>query len=537
MRDGDLHDRRAPPGPMSLDRSRRLVVPEFLRRSAQRVPDTAAIIFAGRTLTFAELEQRVNRLAGGLATRGVGAGDRVAILMVNRPEFVECFLAAHTLGAAAVPINFRLKPDEVAYQLAHSGARAIIADAELTDAAAGAPVPVRIVAGARFPPPEWDTYDALLAAGQADAPAGPGPDDEDLSFLMYTSGTTGRPKAAMLSHQNLVANTLHWIIELRASADDVWLAGLPLFHIGGLNGILPFLALGATSVIEPSTGFDPARSIELLRANAVTMCFFVPTQWQQICTHPDVVQLRDTPLRTAMWGASGSPRATLELMSHTLPGVEIVSSFGQTEMSSNTTLLKGVDAVRKLGSVGRPLFGVQVRIVDETGADVAPGEVGEIVYRGPTVMHGYLDDPEASAEAFAGGWFHSGDLVRADDEGYVYVVDRKKDMIISGGENVYPAEVERVLAGHPAVAEVAVLGIAHERWVETPLAVVVLAPGAAAGEDELIAYCAGRLAGYKKPTAVRFAAALPRNAAGKVLKRDLRGRYGSPAPGTSTPTV
>jgi acyl-CoA synthetase (AMP-forming)/AMP-acid ligase II len=202
--------------------------------------------------------------------------------------------------------------------------------------------------------------------------------------------------------------------------------------------------------------------------------------------------------------------------------VQIVNAFGQTEMSSNTCFLRGEDAIRKMGSVGRPALGVEVRIVDEEGADVPRGDVGEIVYRGPTVMQGYHGKPEATAEAFAGGWFHSGDLVREDEEGFIYVVDRLKDMLISGGENVYPAEVERALVEHPAVAEVAVVGVAHPRWVETPLAVVVASPGVEVEAEELIEHCRGRLAGYKKPAAVVFVDELPRNAAGKVLKRDLR---------------
>jgi fatty-acyl-CoA synthase len=520
----------------ALARSRRLVLPQLLTRNARRRPDTPALVFADRVLTFAELEERVGRLAAAFAARGVRRGDRVAILMVNRPEFVEAFLGCQAIGACAVPVNFRLIAGEVSYVLGNAGARALVCDEDLAgtaEAVSGA-IAIRIAVGAA--PAGFEAYEEVLA-GSDRAAAAADPDDEDLAFLMYTSGTTGRPKGAMLSHQNLVCNTLNWIQELGATDADVWLSGLPLFHIGGLNGILPFLALGSPSVIEPSTGFDAARSIDLLTAHAATMCFFVPTQWHDICRHPDVGRLRDGPLRTAMWGASSSPRETLELMSRALPGVDIVSAFGQTEMSSNTTMLKGPDAIRKMGSVGRPMVNVEVRVVDDHGADVAPGEVGEIVYRGPTVMQGYFAAPEATAEAFAGGWFHSGDLVREDADGYLYVVDRKKDMIISGGENVYPAEVERVLVEHPAVAEAAVIGTEHPRWVETPLAVVVLRPGMDATADALIAHCATRLAAYKKPTAVRFVDALPRNASGKVLKRDLRSRYGSPACGTSTRTV
>jgi fatty-acyl-CoA synthase len=281
----------------------------------------------------------------------------------------------------------------------------------------------------------------------------------------------------------------------------------------------------------PTTGFDPARTIELLLRHRADHCVFVPTQWHEICSLPAATRLAEGPLRTAIWGASAAPRATLELIERTLPGAAIVSAYGQTEMSGTTTMLKGDDSLRKLGSVGRPIAGVVARIVDEDGEEVRRGEVGELVYRGEQVMRGYWRRPDADAEAFAGGWFHSGDLLREDDEGYLYVVDRKKDMIISGGENVYPAEVERVLAAHPAVAEVAVVGVPHPRWVETPLAVVVPTPGPSTDPAELLAHCREHLAGYKKPSAIVFAPRLPRNAAGKVLKRELRELYTEPLQG------
>ncbi len=482
-----------------LDRSRRLTVPELVARSARRAPDAPALACEGERRTFAELEARSDRLAAALAARGVGPGDHVAMLQYNGIEFVEAFLGIQKLGACAVPVNFRLSGEEVEYVLADSGARLALADPELATAPDERPEPE--VHG------------------------------DDLAFLMYTSGTTGRPKGAMLSHQNLVVNTTNWLYEVGARTDDVWLSGLPLFHIGGLNGILPFLHLGALAVIEPSGGFDPAISIARLAEHDVSMCFFVPTQWQEICSHPDVAKVDSERLRKAMWGASQAPLPTLELLAATFPAVEIVNAFGQTEMSSNTCFLKGEDAIRKMGSVGHPALGVEVRIVDEEGADVPQGEVGEIVYRGPTVMQGYHGKPEATAEAFAGGWFHSGDLVREDEEGFIYVVDRLKDMLISGGENVYPAEVERALVDHPIVAEVAVVGIPHERWVETPLAVVVAAPGAEPDAEALIGHCRERLAGYKKPSAVVFVDELPRNAAGKVLKRQLRDRYADVAAG------
>jgi fatty-acyl-CoA synthase len=496
-----------------LDRSRRLTVPELVARSARRAPEAPALAFEEDRRTFGELEERSERLAAALGARGVEPGDHVAMLQYNGIEFVEAFLAIQKLGACAVPVNFRLSREEVVYVLADSGATLAIADPELAPRAGAVET---IVVG--------PDYEEALAAAPAERRAHE-VRGEDLAFLMYTSGTTGRPKGAMLSHQNLVVNTTNWLYEVGARPDDVWLSGLPLFHIGGLNGILPFLHLGALAVIEPSGGFDPAQSIARLARDHVSMCFFVPTQWQDICAHPAVATVDRERLRKAMWGASQAPLPTLELLAATFPSVEIVNAFGQTEMSSNTCFLRGEDAIRKMGSVGRPALGVEARIVDESGEDVPAGEVGEIVYRGPTVMQGYHGKPEATAEAFAGGWFHSGDLVREDEEGFIYVVDRLKDMLISGGENVYPAEVERALIEHPAVAEVAVVGVPHPRWVETPLAVVVPAADAEVTEEELIEHCRERLAGYKKPSAVVFVDILPRNAAGKVLKRELRDLY------------
>jgi fatty-acyl-CoA synthase len=497
-----------------LDRSRRLTVPEMVTRSARRDPDAPALAFEGERRSFGELEERSNRLAAALISRGVEPDDHVAMLQYNGIEFVEAFLGIQKTGACAVPVNFRLSREEVDYVFSDCGATIAIADPEL---APSAPEDVEtLVIGA--------SYEEAIAAAEPERPAHD-VQSEDLAFLMYTSGTTGRPKGAMLSHQNLVVNTTNWLYEVGATTDDVWLSGLPLFHIGGLNGVLPFLFLGALAVIEPSGGFDPAVSIGRLASYDVSMCFFVPTQWQEICSHPDVAKVDSDRLRKALWGASQAPLPTLELLAETFPKVEIVNAFGQTEMSSNTCFLKGADAIRKMGSVGHPALGVEVRIIDEEGADVPQGEVGEIVYRGPTVMQGYHGKPEATEEAFAGGWFHSGDLVREDSDGFIYVVDRLKDMLISGGENVYPAEVERALIDHAGVAEVSVIGVPHPRWVETPLAVVVRADGVEVDEDELIALCRERLAGYKKPSAVVFVDELPRNAAGKVLKRQLRDRF------------
>jgi acyl-CoA synthetase (AMP-forming)/AMP-acid ligase II len=515
------------PQDRELIRSRRLVLGEILARNARREPGRTALVFEDRSLTFAELDTRVNRLANALADCGVGRGDKVAVLMYNGIEVVESFFAAQKLGACPVPVNFRLATSEVAYILEDSDAVAVLTDGQLTQLALDATRTldaVRFVATTGEVLPGSRSYEELVTAG-TETPPDADVQESDLAFLMYTSGTTGRPKGAMLSHQNLVMNTINWTIEMEARPGDVWLSGLPLFHIGGVNGLLPFIYLAGTCVITPSTHFDPLESLRLLEKHAATMCYFVPTQWQQICSLPEASEIDSSVLRRALWGASQAPPSTLELLVRTFPSVGIVNAFGQTEMSSNTCFLKADDAVRKMGSVGLPAVNVEVRIVDDEGHDVPVGEVGEIVYRGPTVMVGYYKQPEATRDAFRGGWFHSGDLVRQDDEGFIYVVDRVKDMIISGGENIYPAEVERAVERHPSVQEVAVVGVPHPRWVETPVAVVVPKEGERPDPQEVVAFLKEDLASYKKPGAVVYVDELPRNASGKILKRELRDAY------------
>ncbi len=519
-----------------LNRARSMAHGEQLARLARTQPGKLAYRFEGRDLTFGQLDERVNRLANALAERGVSYGDRVATLMTNRLEVVETYLASAKLGAICVPINFRLVPDEISYILGDSGASALVVDSGLAATAGAARASVEgpdicFVTDADPAPagPGAEPYEAVLEAA-SDQPPDVVVSEMDPAFIMYTSGTTGRPKGAILSHFNLLMNTYHMLGYMGISgSDEVWLSGLPLFHIGGLNGILPYLLLGGTTVMLPSGQFDAREVVDALERERVTGCYFVPTQWQQICAVPGIKD-RDLALRRISWGASVAPPSVLQAMADTFPGVPNFNAFGQTEMSSVTCVLLGEDAVRKMGSVGQPVGNVEVRIVDNDMNDVPDGGVGEIVYRGPTVMQGYWNKPEATAEAFAGGWFHSGDLVRRDEDGYIYVVDRKKDMIISGGENIYCAEVEAVIDAHPAVAEVALIGVPDPKWVETPRAIVVPVDRAhPPSEEEIIAWCKERLASYKKPTSVQVVDALPRNASGKILKTQLRQEYGEPA--------
>jgi acyl-CoA synthetase (AMP-forming)/AMP-acid ligase II len=332
----------------------------------------------------------------------------------------------------------------------------------------------------------------------------------------------------MLTHLNLLMQSVTSIRTSRIQGNDVvTLCNVPLFHIAGIGGMPVSLMVGAKTVIMPTAPFDAESTLAVVEAEKVTSLFLVPAQWQVLCADPNATS-RCQSLRTIAWGAAPASVALLEEMARVFPHTEIISVFGQTEMSPVTTSLPGEDAVRKIGSVGKVIATIVARVVDDEMNDVKPGEVGEIVYRGPTLMAGYWNDPEATAEAYAGGWFHSGDLVRADDDGFLYVVDRKKDMIISGGENIYCAEVENVLASHPGVAEVAVIGVPHEKWGETPVAVVVAVDASAPPAlDDLIDWSRDRLASYKKPTILAVIDVLPRNAAGKVVKGELRTRYAS----------
>jgi acyl-CoA synthetase (AMP-forming)/AMP-acid ligase II len=508
---------------------------EQLARIARKYPERTALVCVDETRTFSQLDQRVTRLARALRQRGLGRGDRLAVLMGNSLEMVEAIFAGWRLGALVVPVNFRLVAEEVQFILGDCGARALVVDEGLAPLVAkvreSLPSLATLIVNGAEPTgagPGAERYEDVLAAAEPD-PLPIVVDENEAALICYTSGTSGRPKGAVLTHFNLFMSTLAGMIVQGVTAyDDVWYGNLPLFHIGGLSGILPYFIGGGRCVIVPSTNFDPAAAVADLARHRVTGCVFVGMQWDQICDEI-VAQGVTLSLRRASWGAANTPVEVLEKLSRTLPGVPVFSFFGQTEMSPVTCALRAEDAERKRGSVGRPIINVEARLVDDEGHDVAQGEVGEIVYRGPTVMAGYWNMPEADAEAFAGGWFHSGDLCRMDDEGYLYVVDRKKDMVISGGENIYSLEVEAVLRAHPAVADVAVIGIPHPVWGETPRAVIVANdPERPPSEEELIAWCREHLASYKKPTSVVFVPELPLNAAGKVVKPALRQRFGDP---------
>lgn len=500
-----------------------------LERHAMMQPDAPALRFVGNTMTWADLRRRVAALAGALSGRGVGFGDRVMILMLNRTEFVESVLAANMIGAIAVPLNFRLTPTEIAVLVEDCVAHVMLTEAALAPVAIGVRniqplLSVIVVAGGSSQDSVFGYEDLLNEAGDVHEPVDI-PNDSP-ALIMYTSGTTGRPKGAVLTHANLTGQAMTALYTSGANINsDVGFVGVPLFHIAGIGNMLTGLLLGLPTVIYPLGAFDPGQLLDVLEAEKVTGIFLVPAQWQAVCTEQQA-RPRDLRLRVLSWGAAPAPDALLRQMSATFPETQILAAFGQTEMSPVTCMLLGEDAIAKRGSVVRVIPTVAARVVDQNMNDVPVGEVGEIVYRAPTLMSCYWNNPEATAEAFAGGWFHSGDLVRMDSDGYVWVVDRKKDMIISGGENIYCAELENVLASHPDIAEVAVIGRADEKWGEVPIAVAAVTNDDLRIED-LGEFLTDRLARYKHPKALEIVDALPRNPAGKVLKTELRLRYGA----------
>lgn len=501
---------------------------------ATTIPDAPALRYLGKTTTWRELHERVGKLADALARRGVGRGDRVLILMLNNTEYIESVFAINTLGAIAVPVNFRLTPPEIAYLVTDSGATAIITEAmfaplvtAVSDQTGG--LDTRIVVGVGTCEGLLGYDDLLAEEGEPHEPLDVA--EDTAALIMYTSGTTGNPKGAVLTHLNMNSQALTCIRAMRYSADDIAFCASPLFHIAGLGSIASCFVLGALTVIHPLKAFDATEVLDAWERERATSVFLVPAQWQIVCADPSVPH-RDLRLRVISWGAAPASDTVLRAMAETFPDALNVAVFGQTEMSPITCVLDGEDAIRKLGSVGKPIPTIATRIVDDEMNDVAPGEIGEIVYRGPTLMREYWNNPRATADAFAGGWFHSGDLVRRDDEGFVYVVDRKKDMIISGGENIYCAEVENVLFAHPRIREAAVIGRADDKWGEVPVAIVAVEDDAELDLAELEPHLNAHLARYKHPKALVVVDTLPRNAGGKVVKHELRKLHGS-APAVS----
>ena len=484
-----------------------LTLGRWLADRARTTPQRVAIRFLGQDLTYAELDSRATRLAAGLAARGLRRGDRLATLTTTSPDHVATFFACARLGVALQPISWRLASAEVAYQLEDAEPSLLLASDDYAELARKAGTKVEI---ARIGDP------TLEADGEVEDVAR----DDDPLLLVYTSGTTGKPKGALLSHANCFWTNLSFDRTTSLRDGDVVLQVLPQFHVGGWN-VQPLLAWwkGATVVLEPA--FDAARALDLIAEHGVTTMMGVPATYLFLAQEPGFAVADLSSLRLAVVGGAPMPEALLETW--IARGIEIVQGYGLTEAAPNVLCLPPEEATRKLGFAGKPYPHVDVALRDaDTGALVEGTGTGELVVRGPNVFAGYWRNAEATEAAFADGWLLTGDVAERDAEGFYRIAGRIKDMVISGGENVYPAEIEDVLHAHPAVLEAAVVGVPDERWGEACAAFVVLREGSNVGTEELQRLCRDRLARFKVPKTFAFVDALPRSSMGKVLKDELR---------------
>ncbi len=482
-------------------------MPDWLQQRALLSPEKTAIVCADASLTFTDLDRRASVLASRLLTTGAHPGDRVALLSANSAGFAEAAFGVSRAGLVLVPLNVRLTPAELAFQLGDCGASLVIVE----DGREGS---VRSLETARIL-----SMSDLLAPGHAPADPAPAVPLDRLHSIIYTSGTTGRPKGAMLSFGNLAWNAFGSVLNLGLREDDRWLACMPLFHVGGLSVLIRGVIYGNTVVIHEA--FGPERVNRALSEDRISIVSLVPTMLRRLLDlTPD--EKRWPSLRCVLLGGGPIPP---ELVDECLRrGIPIAPTYGLTEAASQVATLAPGDAALKRGSAGKPLFPVDLRIESDDGRLCEAGEPGEIAVGGPTITSGYYNRPDQTTRALRGGRLHTGDFGYLDEDGYLYVLDRRDDLIVSGGENVYPAEVEAVLASHPAVLEAGVYAVPDREWGQAVVAAVSLAAGAVATEEDLRAYCRERLAGFKVPHRISFVAELPRNASGKLLRRELRGK-------------
>jgi fatty-acyl-CoA synthase len=496
----------------------------FFQRSRQ-TPNRSALTFEGTTWTYAQMQDSIDRLAAALKAGGVCKGDRVAFIGFNQPAYFELLFAASRLGAIFVPLNFRLSGPELEYIINDAGVHTLVAGSDHRGVidSIRSNICIRNALSADVDAVGWpslNTFTSGVSPLEQAAPIGP----DEVAVIMYTSGTTGLPKGAMLTHDNIWWCNSMAVLTSDTLEDDVVLLVAPLFHIGGLN-CLALLAFQKGAHVILHRGFDPARWLEAVTNSKVTTTFAVPAMLLAVSRHPTFASADLSSVRTIACGGAPVPEPLLKLYGGR--GIQVNQGYGLTETAPLVTYLTNEWSTKKLGSAGRPgMFGEVVLQAADGHFLSEPGARGEVLYKGPNVMKGYWNKPEATAAAIdSSGWFHTGDVGYFDADGFLYICDRVKDMIISGGENIYPAEVEATLYAHPSIAEVAVIGQPDERWGEVVVAVAVLRSGASLDLEQLRVWGTERLARYKLPSRLEVIDALPRNPAGKVLKFELRARF------------
>jgi len=497
----------------------------ILLRNVHEQPSKLAIIFKEKRYSYKTFNERVNRLAHALLRMGVGKGDKVAYLLYNCSEFAEISFALSKIGALSVPLNFRLREDEIAYIVENSDSSLLFFGPEFKETVAKLLPRLRGVKKT-IQVGETSEYEELLNSSSPQEPS-VFVDEEDEHSIMYTSGTTGFPKGAVHTHKSRIWNSLNMLVDTGLRASDVFAITTPLFHIAaGHTMLLSTIFIGGTVIILRE--FSLPDFFEIIQREKVTAFFAVPTIFARILDHPN---LRDYDLRSLRVLFTGGAVISVELKEKLIsafPQATVDDLMGLTEGGPLTTFLPHRDAFRRPGSVGRAHFSQMVRVVNKNGEGVRGEEVGEIIVKGPAVMKGYYKNPEATAKALRDGWLYTGDLARVDEEGYQYLTVRRTDLIISGGENVYPAEVERVLLLYPGVKEAAAIGVKDKEWGERVMAVVVLKEGKKPSAEEILSFCKENLAAYKRPRSVAFVDELPKNQLGKVLYKELRNRFDPP---------
>lgn len=497
----------------------------ILKINAQKYPNKECLIGLGKRYTYLQLEDRVNSLAQGFINLGLGKGDIIAILLHNCSEFLEVTFAANQIGAIWLPLNFRLAGEEFHYILENAGAKALITEPEFFPVISSIRERLQdlkfyLLLG--FPIPEgWVSYDELIEHNRGARPSHAEVELDDLHRLMYTSGTTAHPKGVMITYGNLYWKNIGHLLTFGITEADRTLVVGPLYHVGGMD--LPAtgtLYAGGSLVILRR--YDPVEVLKAIHHEKVTNLWLSPAMTNMLFQEPTFEKYDVSSVRFIIDGGEKMPLPLIRQFKEKFPSAWFADAYGLTETVSGDTFLAKDKMLEKIGSVGKPVPHLQVRIVDDTGKDMAPHELGEICLKGPKVFKGYWRNPEATAESLKNGWFHTGDIGTLDEEGYLYIVDRKKDMIISGGENIASPEVERVIYEVPAVLEAAVVGIPHPKWLEVPKAYVVLKPGTTLTAQEIIQHCTKKLAKFKVPKEIEFINQLPRTPSGKVLKRELR---------------